>query len=170
MQKEVSDSVTMCSLDLAWQSALRQRLKRRLNRFFRAKTWERTSVPHPNIRRTSECTYMTRYWGDSSSNKTLLPVVPPLTKSSLCVSAVITRPQILKAKGWLFLQKKTCSPYLRLCPVNAPQLCSADSAGRDPARTHRQQSLQEISNLIQEMRGHLKNVATVSPDALLLLS
>lgn len=29
MQKEVSDSGTMCSLDSAWQSALRQRLRRK---------------------------------------------------------------------------------------------------------------------------------------------
>lgn len=80
MQKEVSDSVTMCSLDLAWQSALRQRLRRRLSRFFRAKTWESTSVPHPDIRWTSECTYMTRYWGDLSSDNTLLPGFPTSDK------------------------------------------------------------------------------------------
>lgn len=80
MQKEVSDSVTMCSLDLAWQSALRQRLRRRWSRFFRAKTWESTSVPHPDIRWTSECTYMTRYWGDLSSDNTLLPGFPTSDK------------------------------------------------------------------------------------------
>lgn len=118
MQKEVSDSVIMCSLGLAWQSALRQRLRRRLSRFFRAKTRESTLVPHPNTRRTSERSYTSR----SSTDNTLLPVFPPLIQSWLRLQS--QPDQMLKAK-------RTCSPH---------QLCSAaDSAGRDPAHTRRQQ-------------------------------
>lgn len=53
LQKEVCDTVrSLCSLDLAWQSALRQRLGRGKSRFFRAKTWESTSVTWLKIRRT----------------------------------------------------------------------------------------------------------------------
>lgn len=128
MQKEVSDSVTMCSLDLAWQSALRQRLRRRSSRFFRAKTRESTSVPHPNIRRTSECTYTSRYWGDSSSHNPLLPVFPPLTQAS-----PLLQTRCWRQRGDCFC-RRSCSPHLH--PADAPQHCSAaDSAGTQPAHT-----------------------------------
>lgn len=134
MQKEVSDSVTMCSLDSAWQSALRQRLRRRSSRFFRAKTRESTSVPHPNVRRTSECAYTSRYWGDSSSHNPLLPVFPPLTQAPPRLQSHAG--QMLKAKGWVFLQGKLFSASPTRCCPSALFCCRL---GWHPACSHTRQ-------------------------------
>lgn len=136
MQKEVSDSVTMCSLDSAWQSALRQRLRRRSSRFFSAKTRESTSVPHPNIRRTSECTYMSRYWGDSSSHNPLLPVFPPLT-----------RPDV-EGKG------VTVSAGEAVLHISVPLMPLSSVLLQTQLAHSLLTHAPTISNLVQDTRGH----------------
>lgn len=131
MQKEVSDSVTMCSLDSAWQSALRQRLRRRSSRFFRAKTRESTSLPHPNIRRTSNAPTRAVTGGIHH------PIIPCCLFSRLWHKH---RPGCSRKQTRCWRQRagcfcrRSCSPHLR--PADAPQLCSAaDSAGTQPAHT-----------------------------------